>query len=111
MKNEIKYKGYTGLIEYDPQGRIFTGEVIGLKDVITFQGRNPDELEASLRESVELYLAMCAEDGVEPEKPYSGRFNVRLDPDLHRRAALCAAREHKSLNDWVSEAIERAVCQ
>jgi len=48
---------------------------------------------------------------VEPEKPYSGRFNVRLDPDLHRRAALCAAREHKSLNDWVSEAIERAVCQ
>ena len=58
----MEYKNYTGIVEYDTDGRIFTGEVIGLRDVVTFQGRTPDELEDSFRESIDFYLEMCRQD-------------------------------------------------
>jgi predicted HicB family RNase H-like nuclease len=101
----LKYKNYTGIVEYDSDGKIFTGEVIGLRDVITFQGRTPEELERSFQESVDFYLEMCAKDGVSPQKPYSGRFNVRLTPEMHMRIAEKAAQERVSLNQWVTEAL------
>lgn len=105
----LKYKGYIGITEYDEVGKIFTGEVAGLASVITFQGRTPDELEASFRESIDLYLQMCAEDGVKPEKSYSGRFNVRIDPELHREIAVKAMVEKRSINDLVNEALRRCL--
>jgi predicted HicB family RNase H-like nuclease len=105
----LTYKNYTGIVEYDPHGRIFTGEVLGLRDVITFEGRTPEELERSFRESVDFYLEMCARDSVQPDRPFSGRFNVRLNPDLHRKVAENAASQRKSLNQWVVEAIEKAL--
>jgi predicted HicB family RNase H-like nuclease len=83
--------------------------VIGLRSVVTFQGRTPDELESSFRESADLYLEMCKEDGVPPEKPYSGRFNVSISPELHREIALKSAMEHKSLNKWVSETLYKSL--
>ncbi|MDO9129172.1 MAG: type II toxin-antitoxin system HicB family antitoxin, partial [Anaerolineales bacterium] len=67
----LKYKNYTGVVEYDAEGKIFTGEVLGIRDVITFEGRSPEELEQSFRQSVDLYLEMCVSDGVEPQKPFS----------------------------------------
>ncbi len=105
----LKYKGYYGLTEYDEVGKIFTGEVAGLASVITFQGRTPDELESSFHESIDLYLKMCEEDGVKPEKTYSGRFNVRIDPELHREIAIKAMMEKKSINDLVNEALRRCL--
>lgn len=105
----LKYKNYTGVVEYDAEGKIFTGEVLGIRDAITFEGRSPEELEQSFRQSVDLYLEMCISDGVEPQKPFSGRFNLRLDPELHRRVAERAGVEHKSLNDWVQHAIQDAL--
>ena len=105
----LKYKGYTGLVEYDTDGKIFTGEVIGLRSVITFQGRTPEELENSFRESIELYLEMCRDDGIEPEKPYSGRFNIRLTPELHRSLVIKAAAERKSLNELVVETLQKSI--
>jgi predicted HicB family RNase H-like nuclease len=105
----LKYKGYAGIVEYDADARLFTGEVIGIRSVVTFQGRTPEELEASFAGSIDLYLEMCLEDGVQPEKPYSGRFNVRISPELHREIVLKAAVEGKSLNEWVVEALEQAV--
>lgn len=99
----LTYKGYTGIPEYDSDDKIFTGEVIDLNSVITFQGRSVEEMEQSFKESVDLYLARCEEDGVPPEKPYSGKFNVRIPPDLHRSIAIEAAKRHESLNDWVIE--------
>ena len=104
-----EYMGYAGIVEYDAEGKIFTGEVIGIRSVVTFQGRTPEELEESFHESIDLYLAMCREDGVQPEKPYSGRFNVRIPPELHRAIVVKAAAERKSLNEWVSEALQRQV--
>lgn len=105
----IKYKNYAGVVEYDDQGKIFTGEVIGLRDVVTFQGRTAAELEKSFKQSIDLYLEMCKRDGVEPQKPFSGRFNLRLDPELHRQIAERAALEKTSLNEFVSHILEDAL--
>jgi predicted HicB family RNase H-like nuclease len=105
----LKYKGYSGIVEYDGEAKIFTGEVIGLRSMITFQGRTPEEIEESFCRSIDLYLQMCAEDGVASEKPYSGRFNIRIPPELHREIVIRAAIERRSLNDWVKEALEKSV--
>jgi len=105
----LKYKNYAGVVEYDAEGKIFTGEVIGLRDVVTFQGRTPEELENSFCQSVDFYLELCARDNVSPQKPFSGRFNVRLDPELHRQLALRAAQEKVSLNEWVIHTLEESV--
>lgn len=105
----LKYKGYAGIVEYDAEGKIFTGEVMGLRDVITFQGRTPEELEDSFHQSVDLYLEMCARDKASPQKPFSGRFNVRLNPELHRQLAMRAAQEKVSLNEWVTHTLQESV--
>ena len=105
----ITYKGYHSVFEYDPEADIFHGEVVNLSDVITFQGRSIDDLKQALADSVEDYLEFCASKGKAPEKPYSGRFNVRLEPDLHQRIALEAASTGKSLNGWVADALKNAV--
>lgn len=105
----MTYKEYYGVVEYDPEADIFHGEVINLSDVITFQGRSIDELKQALEDSVEDYLEFCAEKGKKPEKPYSGRFNVRLEPELHQRIAMEAAAAGKSLNGWVAEKLQNAL--
>lgn len=103
------YKGYQGRFEYDADADIFHGEVINLADVITFQGRSIDELKEALADSVEDYLNFCAEKGKTPEKPYSGRFNVRIAPEVHQRIAQEAARAGLSLNSWVARTLAEAV--
>ena len=86
----MNYKGYIATIEYDDIARIFTGEVINTRTVITFQGTSVDEIEREFHNSVDDYLDWCREDGIAPEKPYSGRFKVRFEPVLHRKAAIAA---------------------
>ena len=103
----LKYKGYSGIVDYDSDGKIFTGEVVGLRSVITFQGRTPEEIEKSFRESIEIYLNMCKRDGVQPEKPYSGKFNLRISPQLHKHIAERALEEKRSLNDLVIDALKK----
>ena len=102
----MNYKGYIGKVEYDDEAHIFSGTVINTRTVITFQGTSVNELEQEFQASVEDYLSWCSEDGVEPEKPYSGRFNVRLKPELHQRAAVRAAIEGISMNRFVEKSIE-----
>jgi len=101
----MNYKGYLGTVEYDDQAKIFHGDIINTRDVITFQGTTVKEIEAAFRDSIDDYLAWCKEDGVEPEKPYSGRFNVRLSPELHRQIAVIARKKRLSLNSFVEKAI------
>lgn len=102
----MNYKGYIGAVEFDAEARIFHGEVINTRDVITFQGRTVEELEQALRDSVDDYIAWCEDEGVPPEKPYSGRFNLRLAPELHRELAVEAKRKNVSINKFVEQAIE-----
>ena len=103
------YKGYEAVVEFDDEGDLFHGEVINLRDVITFQGHSAAELKAAFRDSVEDYLAFCRERGEEPEKPYSGQFLVRTEPKLHKEISLAARRSGVSLNKWITAALERAI--
>ena len=99
----MEYKGYTARVEFDQDARVIFGEVEGLRDVVTFEATDVKSLEKAFRESVDDYIAMCQERGEEPEKPYSGRFLVRLEPTLHRELAAAAARDGKSLNAFTGD--------
>ena len=106
--NTMHYRGYEATVAYDEDAELFHGEVLNLRDVITFQGKSVAELNTALAESVEDYLAFCRERGEAPEKPYSGQFMVRIEPLLHRALVTAAKRSGLSLNKWVSGVLERA---
>ena len=99
----MKYKGYEGTVKFDEEAGIFYGEVINTRDVITFQGTSVKELQKAFRDSIDDYLAFCEERGEEPDKPFSGQFVVRVNPDVHRAVSQLAAKEGKSLNAWVGD--------
>ncbi|QYA06142.1 type II toxin-antitoxin system HicB family antitoxin [Agrobacterium larrymoorei] len=105
----MHYKGYEAVIEFDEDAEIFHGEVINLRDVITFQGTSAAELKQALAESVEDYISFCKERGEEPEKPFSGQFVVRAEPRLHKAISTAARRDGVSLNKWVTSTLEKAV--
>lgn len=102
----IEYKGYLGHIEFDDDANIFHGEVINTQDVITFQGKSVQELRQALKDSIDTYLAFCAKKGKEPDKPFSGKFIVRITPEQHRKIYIAAKQAGKSLNGWVTHALE-----
>jgi len=101
----MEYKGYVGIVEYDGKAKIFHGEVVNTRDVITFQGKTVDEIEKAFQESIDDYISWCEQNGVSPEKPYSGKFNLRLSPELHREVAVTAKRLKLSINPFVEKAL------
>src|SRR4030042_882232 len=103
----LKYKGYTGHVEFDDESGIFHGEVLDLRDVITFQGKSVEELKKAFRDSIDDYLEFCKERNEKADKPFSGRLMVRLPPRLHRKVFICARREGKSLNQWIAEKLDK----
>jgi predicted HicB family RNase H-like nuclease len=103
----LEYKGYRGHVEFDDDAGVFHGEVLGTRDVITFQGTSVPELTKSFQESVDDYLEFCDERGEEPDKPFSGRLMVRLPARLHRELYLAAQQEKKSLNQLIAEKLQR----
>ena len=105
----MEYKGYIGKVEIDDDAGILYGEVINVRDVITFEGTTVDEIHQAFQESVDDYLAFCAQRGESPEKPFSGKFVVRLPAELHRKAYIQAKLEDKSLNSWVAEVLQSAL--
>ena len=107
----IEYKGYTGVIDFDPELKLFTGHVIDLRDEIYFEGDSVLALEASMQRAIDHYLDVCRTRGEEPERPFSGKLNVRLGSELHRAAALAAASEGDSLNNWLVRVVEAAADQ
>ena len=105
----MKYKGYIGHVEYDDEAKIFHGEVVGLKDIITFQGSSVEELEEAFKDSVEDYLAWCKKRKERPEKTFSGTFNLRIPPDLHARLALQAKSLGVSLNSFIAQTLTQII--
>jgi len=105
----MKYKGYWGSVAYDDEAEIFCGSVLGIKDVVTYQGRSVDEIKKAFKDSVNDYLDFCRERGEEPDKPYSGRFNLRISSELHAKLDVEAKREGESLNSFVARTLEKAV--
>ncbi|HEU0299692.1 MAG TPA: type II toxin-antitoxin system HicB family antitoxin [Longimicrobium sp.] len=101
----MRYKSYTGSVAYDPDDRLFYGRVDGITDIVSFQGDTVEALEADFRAAVDDYLIVCNERGVEPQRPCSGRFVLRIPPELHRDAAIAARSCRESLNTWITGAI------
>jgi len=106
--NRMMLDGYEARIDFDEEIDLFHGEIINLRDVITFQGRSVDELKAAFADSLADYIAFCEERGEDPEKPYSGQFIVRIEPPLHRAVANAARMKGLSLNKWIATALENA---
>ncbi len=102
----LNYKGYMGEAVYDDTMGMFSGKIINAKAVGTFYGKTVDELEKEFRNTIDYYLDLCSRKNVEPEKPFSGRFNLRLSPELHRKIFLTSTEEGKSINAWIKDKLE-----
>ncbi len=109
--NTLKYKDYVATISYDPEIDCFMGRVVNARDMITFYGKSTDELHKEFQVSVNDYLAYCEEEGLEPAKPYSGQFRLRLPVDLHAKLSALAATKNESLNSFIVKTLSNEVEQ
>ncbi|MDN6856286.1 type II toxin-antitoxin system HicB family antitoxin [Pseudomonas sp. CAN2814] len=105
----MKYLGYAARIEYSDDDRLFIGHIAGIRDVIGFHGESVSELRGAFEEAVDDYLATCAKLGREPQRPFSGKLSLRLDPQLHAQVAIKAELSNQSINQWVVERLGEAV--
>jgi predicted HicB family RNase H-like nuclease len=101
-------KGYLSHIDFDRDLNAFHGEVVNIRNVITFQGRSLEELRQSFEDSVEDYLAFCVERGEDPDQPFSGHFTVRLSPEQHRNVVQAAEKAGQDVNQWAATVLDRA---
>ena len=99
------YKGYRAAVSFDEDALLFHGDVLGIRDVITFQATTAEDLSKAFHDSVDDYLTWAEEDGFAPEKPFSGNLSLRATPELHRRMSDAAAQQAKSLNQWMVDAL------
>ena len=111
MKNSdlLRYKGYSARPDYSAEDRIFYGKILGISDLVDFQSENAKDLEEEFHKAVDDYLEFCAEIGKQPQKEYSGLFNVRISPELHREVSVFAQAEGVTLNKAVEQAIRAMV--
>ena len=109
MKNVAHYKGYVGSVSFSEEDELFHGRVEGIRALLSFEGRSASELIADFHDTIDEYLAFCASQGVAAEKSYKGSFNVRVRPELHRRAAETAEERGVSLNAFVEDAIRSTI--
>ncbi|MCE7988132.1 MAG: type II toxin-antitoxin system HicB family antitoxin [Caldilinea sp. CFX5] len=107
--NMMTYKGYVARIEYSDDDACFIGHIAGIRDVIGFHGESVAELRNAFIEAVDDYLTTCEKLGRSPQKPYSGKVLLRIDPQLHAQAAALAEAQGKSLNAWTQEQMQKAV--
>ena len=107
--NLMTLDGYQAKIEYDEALDLFRGEILGLSGGADFYGKNPKELRTEFRKSLDVYLAICKEKGIEPRRTFSGKFNLRIPPELHERLAIVAQAEGKSINAVAQEALQDRV--
>ena len=105
MNNIIEYKGYIGSVEFSESDSIFYGKVQGIRSLISYEGRDAQELVTDFHEAVDSYLDSCAANGDTPEIAYKGNLNIRLKPDVHRRAAVYSISHQQSLNSFIEEAV------
>lgn len=105
----LKYKGYVGVVQFDDESMIFYGEVLGLRDIITFRGTTTKEIKKEFEKSIDGYLDWCKELGQTPEKPFSGNIHLRLKPDLHAKLVVEAKIHSVSLNSYINNTLERVL--
>jgi predicted HicB family RNase H-like nuclease len=109
MKDMMSYKAFYGSVHYNDEDGVFHGKLEFIRPLVTYEGKDVKGLRKAFEEAVDDYLELCKEQGLEPEKPFKGTFNVRTGSDLHRRASLFAKQKGINLNTVVTEALERYI--
>jgi len=109
MMNIMEINGYRAVVQYDPEIEMFRGEFIGLNGGADFYAKDIEGLRTEGEISLKVFLDMCQEDGVEPRKEYSGRFNLRVSPRLHAEIVTRATAAGKSLNQWVADILDQSI--
>lgn len=109
--NTMSHRGYTARIEFDERDNIFVGRILGLRSIISFHGETVTQLRREFAAAIRDYLRDCEEQGIKPEKPASGKLLLRVPPEVHSRAIVAAQAGGKSLNQWATEALQRAVSE
>jgi predicted HicB family RNase H-like nuclease len=107
--NMMTVDGFNAKIEYDSEIDMFRGEILGLTGGADFYGKTPKELRSEFKKSLAVFLEVCRDKGIEPRRNYSGKFNLRIPPDLHERLAIAAQAEGKSINTLAQEALAQRV--
>ena len=107
--NVMTVDGYHAKIEYDEELDLFRGEILGLSGGADFYGKNPKELRTEFKKSLQVFLEVCEENGLEPKRHFSGKFNLRISPELHERLAIEAQAQGKSINTLAQEALQERV--
>lgn len=108
--NIMTYRGYSARIEYSDEDQVLVGHVAGIRDVIGFHGDSVATLREAFEEAVDDYLETCERLGRAPQKSYSGKLSLRLEPTLHASVAAKAELADKSINQWVCDILSRAAC-
>jgi predicted HicB family RNase H-like nuclease len=106
MSQTLDYRGYSGSVLYSAEDKILHGRIVGIRDAVSYEGKDVKGLEKNFRAAVDEYLQFCEAEGKTPDTPFKGSFNVRLSPDLHKRAALYAAEHDRKLNAVVQDALQ-----
>ncbi|MGC9343159.1 MAG: type II toxin-antitoxin system HicB family antitoxin [Bacteroidales bacterium] len=109
MKNIIRYKGFIGSVNYAAEDRVFYGKIEGINDLVSFEGSTVDELEKGFKYMVDKHIEDCKKNKIPVEKSYKGNLNIRLSPELHKKAAYNAAIKGVSLNQYINDAIKKEV--
>ena len=107
--NTMTVAGYHAKIEYDDDQELFRGEILGLSGGADFYGKNPKELRAEFKKSLQVFLEVCEEKGIAPRRHFSGKFNLRIPPELHEKLAIEAQAQGKSINTLAQEALQECV--
>ena len=107
--NVMTVDGYHAKIEYDEELDLFRGEILGLSGGADFYGKNPTELRTEFKRSLHVFLEVCKEKGLEPRRNFSGKFNLRISPELHEKLAIEAQAQGKSINTLAQEALQERV--
>lgn len=108
MQSKMSHMGYTAHIVYDERDDIFTGRVLGIRDVIGFHAENAAGLRAAFAEAIAHYLETCKQRGIDPQSPASGRLMLRIAPEVHRASLIAAQASGKSLNQWAESVLAKA---
>ena len=108
MNNVMTIDGYQAVIAFDPEISLFRGEFLGLNGGADFYAADVKGLRREGETSLRVFLAACQQRGIDPRKHYSGKFVLRLDPEVHEAAVIAAASQGKSLNQWAVETLREA---
>ena len=107
--NTLNYKGFIGSVAFSEEDNVFFGKIEGIDGLVNFEGSSVEELKEAFHEAVDDYVAYCKEEGINPQKSYSGMLNIKIAPDTHRQIAILAHKAGVSINAFVNQALNREV--